>query len=402
MNLDTQSITLVIHWSRFGPYHVARLNAAFRELKPLGIHVVGLETASQDKTYGWQIVNTPTIYKRYVAFPGQNLEEISTKRIWNGITSILNKINPQVVAIPGYRTPDALSSLTWCKMHRRATILMSDTKRDDAPRNNFKEWIKSRFINEFDAALCAGKPHRKYLESLGMNPSNIFDGYDVVYNDYFWYGAEKARQDPAQYRSLPGLETSHPFFLASARFIKCKNIEGLLRAYSSYRGRLANSCNGPTPWRLVILGDGEERNILENLIYSEGIQGVSLPGFLQIDVLPAYYGLASVFIHPSYKDTWGLVVNEAMAAGLPVLASNRCGCALDLISEGENGFLFSPEDQAALVDQMVLISSDNVNLRAMGQASRDRINQWTPERFAQGIYGAVQAALSKKRQKNIK
>jgi len=269
---------------------------------------------------------------------------------------------------------------------------MSDSTADDTPRIGWKEWLKRRLVAQYSAGLCAGRPQRRYLEQLGMESERIFEGIDVVDNDYFSRGAERARLHRSEYLGLPGLQSPEPFFLASARFLKDKNLDGLLRAYAQYRRRLVDPRDGHAPWRLVILGDGDERSVLERLVYAEGIEGVSFPGFRQVDELPIYYGRASVFIHPTRQETWGLVVNEAMAASLPVLVSNRCGCVPDLISEGVNGFTFPPDDTAMLTDLMLRTSSGTVDLHAMGVASHERIREWGPERFAQGLQGAVQAA----------
>ena len=78
-----------------------------------------------------------------------------------------------------------------------------------------------------------------------------------------------------------------------------------------------------------------------------------MPGFKQYDELPIYYGLAGAFIHASTTEQWGLVVNEAMAAGLPVIVSERCGCAPDLVENGRNGFTFDPYDVDALTHLML-------------------------------------------------
>jgi len=392
MTLNKKPIRAAIHWNRFGPYHIARLIAAFQELKPVGIQIVGLEIAKRDQTYSWRQENAQAIFERYIALPGQTLGRFSWIEIWRGVKSALNEINPDIVAIAGYSEPAAWSILIWCKLHHRPMILMTDSKWDDAARSSWKEWLKRGLVCQFSAALCAGYPHRAYLKYLGMKPDRIFEGVDVVDNDYFWKRACQVRQNPTAYRVLPGLEPSEPFFLASARFIKRKNIDGLLRAYAQYRKHMIiDDCkNGP--WRLVILGDGVERNALEHLLVVERIQGVSFPGFRQIDELPLYYGLASAFIHPAKQEQWGLVVNEAMASGLPVLVSDRCGCASDLIREGSNGFTFKPEDEAALARLMALISSKQVNLRAMGQASRERIAEWGLNRFVWGLHKALMAA----------
>jgi len=178
--------------------------------------------------------------------------------------------------------------------------------------------------------------------------------------------------------------------LASGRFIAKKNFDRLMEAYARYRVAL-----GEGAWRLVILGDGRLRNRLEGRLRSLGLGGyVYLPGFKQYSQLPAYYGLAQAFIHSSAVEQWGLVVNEAMAAGLPVLVSERCGCAPDLVEEGRNGFTFDPYDVEALAGLMVRLSSMSDQQRQpMGQASREIISRWTPQTFAENLVKAVEAAL---------
>src|SRR5262249_41808278 len=140
------------------------------------------------------------------------------------------------------------------------------------------------------------------------------------------------------------------YFLASARFTEKKNLPGLLRAYARYRDRCQENRTGDaqSPWELVVLGDGPGRQQLEQLRDELGLsERVRLPGFQQYDVLSSYYAFARAFVHASTVEQWGLVVNEAMASGLPILLSNRCGCASMLLDEGVNGYLFDPEDREA-------------------------------------------------------
>jgi 1,2-diacylglycerol 3-alpha-glucosyltransferase len=99
---------------------------------------------------------------------------------------------------------------------------------------------------------------------------------------------------------------------------------------------------------LVVCGDGDLRPRLHALARELGLeQRVHWPGFVQYPDLPVYYALADAFILASTIEPWGLVVNEAMACGLPVLVSDRCGCAPDLVPEGQNGFTFKPRPAAA-------------------------------------------------------
>jgi glycosyltransferase involved in cell wall biosynthesis len=153
-------------------------------------------------------------------------------------------------------------------------------------------------------------------------------------------------------------------------------------------------------WDLVLLGDGELRAQVQRKILQLGISdAVWLPGFQQYGNLPGVYGLAGAFVHASTVEQWGLVVNEAMAAGLPVLVSDRCGCVPDLVQYGVNGFTFDPYDVEALANLMFHVSSDACDRAAMGRASQSIISQWTPEVFALNLELAVEAARSAPRLK---
>jgi glycosyltransferase involved in cell wall biosynthesis len=120
---------------------------------------------------------------------------------------------------------------------------------------------------------------------------------------------------------------------------------------------------------------------------------VILPGFRQYHELPALYGLAGAFVHASTTEQWGLVVNEAMAAGLPVIVSHCCGCTPDLVQNGVNGFTFDPCDVEELAGLMQRVAGMTDRQRdAMGAAGRRIIADWGPERFADGLMQAVAVA----------
>jgi 1,2-diacylglycerol 3-alpha-glucosyltransferase len=149
-----------------------------------------------------------------------------------------------------------------------------------------------------------------------------------------------------------------------------------------------------------LLGDGPLKSELNNLIALNGLQKhVHMPGFKQYHELPAFYALAKAFIHASTIEQWGLVVNEAMASALPVLVSNRCGCAQDLVSEGVNGFAFNPYDTQQMAKIMFRISDPQFPLADFGAASVRIVAEWSPARFASGLARAVEAAMTAPRYK---
>jgi glycosyltransferase involved in cell wall biosynthesis len=265
---------------------------------------------------------------------------------------------------------------------------MSDSTAHDFPRIWWKEWIKKRVVRMFSAAVVAGGPHISYIEALGIPRTHAFVGYDVVDNNYFSVYADKARACDTALKKLYKLPAR--YFLASNRFIEKKNLERLLDAYAVYVIQA-----GAASWDLVLLGDGPLTSSLVQQVRRLGLTDrVLLPGFKQYDELPIFYGLASVFIHASTSEQWGLVVNEAMASGLPVLVSDRCGCTPDLVQNGVNGFTFDPFNINEITSLMLQMSDGNSDLILMGQCSREIISHWSTDTFASCMKFATDSALS--------
>jgi glycosyltransferase involved in cell wall biosynthesis len=235
------------------------------------------------------------------------------------------------------------------------------------------------------------------LVTLGLPRNRVFTGYDVVDNEYFARGAAEVRSQKEEVRMKYGLPGK--YFLASARFVPKKNLPMLIRAYARYR-RLSDSredgeqTTDNRPWDLVLLGDGPMKADLCGLVSDLRLRGhVQLPGFVQYRELPAYYALADVFVHASTTEQWGLVVNEAMATGLPVIVSDRCGCVPDLVAEGKNGFTFDPKSVEDLSKLMVDMSRLSERcLEEMRKESRRIVAGFTPAHFATAAQNAINVA----------
>jgi len=263
---------------------------------------------------------------------------------------------------------------------------MSDSQEIDFERTTLREWVKRRFVSNCGGAIVGGTPHREYLVKLGMDPSRIRLGYDVVDNEHFRRGAVQAREHVAVLRKQMGLPAH--YFLTVTRFIEKKNLPRLLQAFAMFLAATARDRTDAEPWYLVVLGDGELRPLLEKQVNSLGLSDrVLMPGFKQYPELPTWYALAEAFVLASTTEQRGLVVNEAMASGLPVLVSNRCGCAVDLVRSGANGHTFDPHDVACLAGLMAQIAEDPVQLRTMGKASAALIDAWSPAVFADNLFG---------------
>jgi glycosyltransferase involved in cell wall biosynthesis len=219
-----------------------------------------------------------------------------------------------------------------------------------------------------------------------MPAERIFFGYDAVDNTHFAEGADSARRDVDSFRRK--LDLPARYILGSGRFVPKKNFPGLVAAYGRFaRGR-------PDLPDLVILGDGPERPSIEASAAAAGVRDrVRLPGFQNYNLLPAVYGLAETFIHVSLVEQWGLVINEAAAAGLPLIVSRACGAASELVVDGENGYLVRPHDIDGIAATLTSLFNRPAALRtAMGAASRRVVASWGIDRFAESFSAAVSLA----------
>lgn len=375
-------LRLLVQWPRLGPYHLARLRALGAAVCERGGALIGLETATHDDVYAWREHKGNDGFERHTVFSGRTAEQISPHDVWWGVRRALDRLQPDALIINSYSHFDALACLAWARTNRRVAVCATDSRAEDGPRHPIKEALKRRLVRQFDAGFVAGTPHVAYLASLGISEDRISVGCDVVDNGYFAREAAAWRKRPRP--DQPGLADSTPFFLVSARFIAKKNLPALVEAYARYRAA------SPEPWRLVVLGDGPLRNVLEQQAASVAPGAVTLAGFRQIEDLPAYYAHASALVLPSTTEQWGLVVNEAMASGLPVLVSNCAGCAADLVDEGVNGWTFDPHDVQAIAAALTRLSNLPPEDRAaMGSDSQRIVADWGLERYASGALEAV-------------
>jgi 1,2-diacylglycerol 3-alpha-glucosyltransferase len=385
---------VAIIFDNFGPYHLARLKAASTVCT-----LFALEVNQRSRDYAWQPSANPRCFHS-ITFsdfrkPVLLKPFVQACRIWSSLTDF----SPDCVFVPGWSRIYSLQSLRWCKAKAIPAVIMSETTESDALRSNWKEWLKSRIVRRCSAALVGGTPHAEYIEKLGMPPSKIFQGYDVIDNDYFRQGTQTVREGAGELRRSLNLPAK--YFLASARFIEKKNLSRLIIAFAKYRRRalkliwIGRGSIERRPWSLVLLGDGEQKVLLRALIRQLGLEdSVLLPGFKQYEELPVYYGLAEAFVHASTSEPWGLVVNEAMASGLPVLVSSHCGCAADLVREGGNGFTFDPENVQQLAALMLRLSQCQPPNVVMGKASAEIISDWGPLRFARAVRAAAEKAAA--------
>ena len=275
---------------------------------------------------------------------------------------------------------------------------MSESGAADRPRAWWKEAIKSRRVRRCDAALVGGNAHRDYLIGLGMPAKAIFFGYDAVDNDRYFDAAEAARLSDGGRSGVP----ENPYLLAVARFAPEKNLLALLNAFASVRRDFPEA----EAWDLVLCGDGPDAAAIEAAIEDLGLlSAVSLPGFLGVDELAKFYAFADGFVLPSLSEPWGLVANEAAASEVPLLISERAGCAETLVPDppGTTGYRFDPSKPDSIADAISrLIRLSRPDRAAMGRRARRVVSDWGPARFAEGMVGAIAFARARARRSRIR
>ncbi len=371
---------------RYSAFCWTRLQAA-SQIGP----VLGLEMSSDFRAYAWEKIERKGDFTRVTLFPEGEADDAPVAEMLTRLNCTLDEHRPAAVAVVGWAFKWSLGALAWCLRNNVPAILLSDSTAISNERVWYKELIKRRLVRLYSSAIVAGSPQRDYVASLGMPVSRIFPGWDIVDNDYFATGARRARANIAEVRRKRELPEN--YFLSINRFVEVKNLRRLMLAYQQYR-----SAAGPAAWKLVLAGDGPLMpDVLRWRTELALEQDVLLPGFKQYPDLPEFYGPARAFILASTSETWGLVVNEAMASGLPVLISNRCGCAHDLVAEGRNGFSFDPLDTDGLARCMLRLSGPESDLRAMGETSSDIISRWSPEIWAQSLQLASDVAMASPR-----
>src|SRR5262245_486282 len=375
------AVAVVFH--HIGPYHHARLNAAADSLS-----VTGIEWSAQGYD-AWGTAATRLQYHKVSLFPEAADHYPDKGELRSAFWSVLEHTSPDLVAVNGWNNFGSLIAANCCGRRGIPMIVMSESSRHDEPRTWWKEAIKRRIVGLYSAALVGGQRHVEYLVELRMPVERIFTGYDVVDNNYFCQRARQIRNSKSEIRNVYGLPEN--YFLASSRFIEKKNLPRLISAYAEYRLKSQTGVN--TTWDLVLLGDGPLRGTLNSHLSALNLnEHVHLPGFRPHDDLPVYYALANAFVHASTIEQWGLVVNEALASALPVILSDRCGCAPELVNG--NGFTFDPRNEGELTARLLNMASlSDEERKHLGDNSHRIAANFAPERFGEGLERASTMAM---------
>lgn len=318
-----------------------------------------------------------------------------------GIFQALRRGRYDVLWIHGYATLNSWMAMTAAKVLRIPVLMRTDSTLIDHPRSPAKLALKQVFFAAMrpfiHGVLTVGERNAEYWRHH-LGPS--IPQYSVPYavdNEFFRQRAEAASATRDQLRQELNLEPGRPIILFASKFLARKRCIDLVDAFLKLCGENGSSDANSAPY-LLIVGEGEQRSEIETRLRrlppNRGAGDVHLLGFRNQSELPRYYDLCDIFVLPSIHEPWGLVVNEVMNAGRPIIVSDEVGCQPDLVIDGDNGLVFPARNVGELANALRYMLANPSERMRMGQRSLARIQSFTFEGNARALMTAFNKAAA--------
>jgi glycosyltransferase involved in cell wall biosynthesis len=330
-------------------------------------------------------------YRHRILRQPSNATDVSSGNFWGvrdtAVGCAIKESAPDVVLLPGWHSATYLQALYYCRLHRIPVLFRGDTHLGNCPPGWRGPIWRARtrlLLNAFSGYLAVGTRARKYLQSFGIPDSRVFNVPHCVDNQFFAAQAalHQRTETRVQLRRSFGLN-GHDFVVLFVGKLEEKKRPGdVLDAVA----RLGQSVS------VLLVGAGELGEGLRAHAKRLSVRLV-FAGFLNQSQIGKAYAAADCLVLPSDCETWGLVVNEAMAAGLPCVVSDRVGCAPDLIKSGENGQIFRMGDIADLVTALQRLKRNKEQGYDWSAACRTRASSFSLEAATEGLLSACQAVF---------
>lgn len=370
----------------FRIYWPARLKALQTLLEQRGDTLIVVEITGKGSPYAFAGKKKADLDWN-ILFPEDSPEQLNPAVIKQKLFRLLESIKPDVILAGAIAFPSGALAVQWGLNRGVKVISFDDAKCEAVKRNRIVEGIKKAIYSGVDAMLYPAPDWLQTGRYWGFDAEQMFYGVDVVDNT-FW--------------GVPAKEVNHwgSYFVAVGRQIEKKNHLTIAKAYSKYRHTL-----GEDAYDLVLIGEGPEHDKIAQYVSDAHLEKhIHLLPFLTQEELPAIYQHARALISSSSSsETWGLVINEAMAGGCPIIASVECGATNTLVHDDVNGYRFTCNDQDRLAELMVKFHQLGcTKQKEMGESSKRIIADWGLDRFARGCVDAIDFVVNQpKRKGNI-
>jgi glycosyltransferase involved in cell wall biosynthesis len=374
---------LVITTEIISPYRIPVFNVLAQH-PDVDLHVIFL-AETDPSMRRWKVYKNEIRFS-YEVLPHWRRRVAGYNLLLNrGVASALERAQPDVIVCGGYGYLASWRVLGWARRRKRPVFLWSESNQQDQRRGMpHVEMLKRRFIEACSGFVVPGKSAAAYVATFGVPRERIFVAPNAVDNAFFSREAAAVRSRAAEMRLQFGLPER--YFLYVGRLVLSKGVFDLLEAYSRLAPELRNRSE------LLFVGDGVEQPELEARAAAIHPGGVRFAGFAHREQLAVYYAMADALIFPTHTDPWGLVVNEAMACGIPIVATDAGGCVPDLVQDGWNGYVVPKGSPGKLADALAKIACSLDLNAAMGARSAQRIEQNSLQACAAGFVAAVDAA----------
>lgn len=360
-------------WSQFSAYHVDRCEAVARRLAGK-VEIIAVEVATSSQTYAWETSPDPAGCTRHTLFPGAEFEQISRLNRLIAMIRVLRRCQMVCVGI-GYNHPEVIIASWLLRLHGVRVVMMTDSKFDDKRRSAGFELFKRLLLSAFNAAIVGGGArHIAYARFLGFRRRIVLPGYDTV-------SLARIRAEAQQPPAPAGTAYALRQFIYVGRFVEKKNLARLIEGYGQYAAQAGQAAH-----RLRLVGSGPlEQNLRSQIIQLGLSEKIEILGFQRSREVSRLMAESLALILISKVEQWGLVINEALAVGLPVIVSHPVGSRDVLVRNLTNGFTIAQDEAAALATAMLELGGDEPGWRAMVAGSHGRAWLGDTERFADAV-----------------
>ena len=371
---------LVILTEIISPYRIPLFND-LAQRGDVDVHVIFL--AETDTSLRQWRVYKDEIKFSYEVLPSWRMNLGGFNALLNrGVGRALRAADPDAILCGGYNYVASWQALFWARRHHIPFLLWSESHLDELRRvRGPVEVLKRAFIQRCSGFVVPGTMAAEYLRAYKIKGDVIFTAPNAVDNDLFAKAADEARKNSVVLREKLGLPNR--YFVFVGRLVREKGVFELLCAYAKLDEQLRQQAG------LVFVGDGVCRRQLEEQAVAIKPGVIRFAGFAHREQLAVYYALAEMLVLPTYTDTWGLVVNEAMACGLPVILSRAAGCAADLVKENWNGLLIPARDVTSLAAALESLATQPDLRATMGARSSQHIAEYSAAQWSRGIVRAI-------------
>ncbi len=311
--------------------------------------------------------------------------------VWSpGLFAHLARTRYDLVIALGWTMPNTMAAWSQRKM-ARLPIVVWDESIPHAPNPLKKQLLPAlrKYMGSFDGYLATSSWCIDYLIGMGAARDRVILFPQVTDNEFFARNADVCRARLEEVKCSLGI-TTEKAILFVGQFIERKGIRPLFDAFEQVAAQ--NDQVG-----LVLVGQGALKDEMEERrALSRAGDRIFIRSHVAQQELPQYYGMADVFCLPSFYDTFGVVVNEAMASGLPVVATTRVGAVADLVRDGVNGRVVPPRDPAALAQALTELVNDDARRERMGECARERMKTWSVDTAADALLKCIEMCLPRR------